>query len=389
MSRHTAAQDVIVSFDWLPKIGGAHTWLYEVYRRWPKQVSVVTAAHADIQLPEARGTLQVFHNASVPADINVLDWRCIRDFLRTSRAIESVTKGQATTLHSLRAFPEGIAALLYRYMHPRTCRLVTYAHGEEVLVARSSRQLRLLAQRVYAVSDLIIANSENTRRLVQSLCPQAKTVCIHPGVDASSYQFGEAEVAAYRSRLGWDPETTVVSTIARMEPRKNHATVMQAVGALRREGLNLGYICAGAGHEYDRLVEEARTLGISDWVRFPGAISEQEKRLIYGASDVYAMPSIHVGEMVEGFGIVFLEAAAAGRPAICGNSGGQAEAVIDGVTGCVVDGNSVTDVCNALRTLVRDSKLRDRMGAAARTRAAQLDWEKVAEKTFAEMQRLS
>ena len=71
-------------------------------------------------------------------------------------------------------------------------------------------------------------------------------------------------------------------------------------------------------------------------MRFTGAVSDAEKKLIFAACDIHAMPSVQLGEMIEGFGIVFLEAAAAGKPSICGNIGGQAEAVLDGRTGLVV-----------------------------------------------------
>jgi phosphatidylinositol alpha-1,6-mannosyltransferase len=353
----SAPQDVVVSFDWVPQIGGAHTWLYEVYRRWPQSVAVVTAAGPkdSASAPPPSENLQVSRNAIVPADISLLSWRCWRDFLHTNKAIARAA-GKVRRIHALRAFPEGISALLYQRTHARRAKLITYAHGEEILVARSSRQLRLLAQQVYAASDLIIANSENTSRLVRSLCPSAKVVCIHPGVDFASYQMTAEAVAAYRSQLGWNSHTVVVGTMARMEPRKNHAAVIKAVAALRREGLEVACVCAGAGAEHARLVELTRSLGIEPWVRFPGAVAEGEKRLLFAASDVYAMPSIQVGEMIEGFGIVFVEAGAAGKPAICGNSGGQAEAVIDGVTGCVVNGDDLEDVSRALRHLVIDAE---------------------------------
>ncbi len=99
-------------------------------------------------------------------------------------------------------------------------------------------------------------------------------------------------------------------------------------------------------------------------MRFTGAVSDAEKKLIFAACDIHAMPSVQLGEMIEGFGIVFLEAAAAGKPSICGNIGGQAEAVLDGRTGLVVDGADLDRVADALRSLVRDRALRQRLGRA-------------------------
>ncbi|MGH9959424.1 MAG: glycosyltransferase family 4 protein [Pyrinomonadaceae bacterium] len=205
-------------------------------------------------------------------------------------------------------------------------------------------------------------------------------MCIHPGVNAE-FSPPEADLQAYRSQWRWPAGTVVVSTVARMEPRKNHAMVIRALAELRKEGRSVAYICAGDGQERARLIGLAQELGMRNWVRFPGAVTDQEKKLIYGASHIYAMPSIQVGEMIEGFGIVFLEAAAAGMPAISGNSGGQSEAVIHGKTGFVVDGASLPDVHQAVRNLVDNGELRAVMGREGKKWAAEHDWTKVVERT--------
>jgi phosphatidylinositol alpha-1,6-mannosyltransferase len=89
--------------------------------------------------------------------------------------------------------------------------------------------------------------------------------------------------------------------------------------------------------------------------------------------------------MVEGFGIVFIEAAAAGVPSVAGNTGGQAEAVKHGETGLIVDGTSLVDVCEALATLARDPERRARMGAMAREWASQHDWARIADAAHAQI----
>jgi phosphatidylinositol alpha-1,6-mannosyltransferase len=92
---------------------------------------------------------------------------------------------------------------------------------------------------------------------------------------------------------------------------------------------------------------------------------------LYGSADVFAMPCRDrwLGLEAEGFGIVYLEAAAAGLPVVAGRSGGSHEAVIDGTTGFVVDGRDVAEIRRAIDRLLDDEDLRARMGAAARARA--------------------
>jgi phosphatidyl-myo-inositol dimannoside synthase len=240
--------------------------------------------------------------------------------------------------------------------------------------------LKWIARRVYAASDLVITNGENTCRTVLALCPRARVVCVHPGVDAAAFVRDERELSAYRARWDWPVGTTIGCTVARMEPRKNHVAVIRAIAELRKQGLPIAYVCGSEGPELERLQGVAAELGISQWVRFIGRIPEREKPLVYGASDIHAMPAIQFGEMIEGFGIVFLEAAAASRPTVAGNSGGQAEAVLDCRTGFVVDGTQPSQVAAALATLARDPALRKRLGVSGRAWAAEHDWSQVVRK---------
>jgi len=379
----SAPVDVVVTYDFLPQIGGAHTWLYEVYRRWDTAVQLYTAAYPQDPAvaararkfdSEAHGALRIVRSAHVSETLSLLDPRCLRQFAHNVADLRRLRGPGHVRLHSLRAFPEGFTSYLYAKTSLRRSTLITYAHGEEIMIAKTSRQLGFMAQRVYSASDLVIVNSENTRGLVLDISPDAKIVCIHPGVASKSFAIGREEASSYRQSWCWPPEAVVLCTVARMEARKNHAAVIRAVSALRREGCPVAYVCGGDGPERPALEALARSLGVESWVRFPGPMPERDKQLIFCASDIHIMPSIQVGAMIEGFGIVFLEAAAAGKPSICGRSGGQAEAVKDGVTGIVVDGASEAEVCASIRRLAADSDLRRAMGEAGLSWAAQHDW---------------
>jgi phosphatidylinositol alpha-1,6-mannosyltransferase len=391
MNPHTELAHSIISYDWAPKIGGAHSWLHEVYRRWPLPVQVLTStpsrndAAADAERAfdlNSHGSLQVHRAASPFTQLSLLSPGCVSRFMAHARALRALTRpAKRTMIHALRSWPEGFTGLLCKRMY-RGVRLVTYAHGEEILIARLSTQLRWMARSVYAASDLIIANSESTRRIVLELVPSARIICISPGVDVKSFAVPEAAIAACRGAWGWSASTVVVATIARMEARKNQSGVLRAIAQLRGEGIDIAYVCAGDGQERAALERLAAELGITDRVRFPGSVSETEKRTLFAAADVHAMPSIQLGEMIEGFGIVFLEAAAAGVPSICGNSGGQMEAVRDGETGIVVDGRDCSNISQALRELALNADLRRQMGSNGRRWAAGFDWQQVCARTL-------
>src|SRR5205807_1605837 len=117
-------------------------------------------------------------------------------------------------------------------------------------------------------------------------------------------------------------------------------------------------------------LEELASEAPSGSVTFAGEVSDDELPAHYAACDVFAMPcrSRWGGLEVEGFGIVFLEAAAAGKPVVAGRSGGADEAMVDEQTGLLVEGAEPKAVALAVARLLRDPNLRARMGVAGRVR---------------------
>lgn len=401
---HAYMSDILVSFDFPPMIGGAHKWLYEIYSRWPAEVRVLTKEYSkDPQESseqrafdrQSHSLLRISRRACVLPRFEAVSLRYAFFLWKQVAAVKKLAGGvkgqdsERVTIHVLRAVPEGIPAWLYCKMHRSRTRLVTFVHGEEVLVSQTSRQLRFLARRVYEDSDLVIANSENTRKILGKAFPNVKSVCIHPGVDSRAFWADQRRRENYRRRLGWPEDTVIVLTLARMEARKNHAMVIRAVAKLRSEKMSVALICGGDGPERAHLVDLANNIGVSEWVRFVGAVSEQEKPELYAAADIFAMPSVTAGQMIEGFGIVFLEAAAAGLPTVCGNTGGQREAIWDGKSGYAVDGRSLEAVSQAIGRLVADPEMRHQFGDAGRKLAAEHDWDILQRKVWVEIEHCS
>ncbi|MFM7410853.1 MAG: glycosyltransferase [Actinomycetota bacterium] len=172
--------------------------------------------------------------------------------------------------------------------------------------------------------------------------------------------------------------------VSRLVPRKGFDTAIAAVARMARARPNLELVIAGAGRDEGRLARLARDRGAP--VRFLGRVSFEDLPLLYGCADVFAMLCRNrwLGLEQEGFGIVFLEAAACGVPQVAGSSGGAADAVDDGVTGIVVDDpDNVDEVVVAFERLLDDEAVRRAMGAAARARAeAEFSYEVLAEKLW-------
>jgi len=128
------------------------------------------------------------------------------------------------------------------------------------------------------------------------------------------------------------------------------------------------YALIGIGEDLEYLQELARELDVGDHVHLLGHVSYEDLPRWYNACDLFAMPNRDIGGDSEGFGLVFLEAAASGKPAIAGRAGGTGSAVINGETGLLVDGENITEIVAAIGHLLGDPEELSRIGHAARKR---------------------
>ena len=395
---HGHSQDVLLSQRFLPESGGSIRWMYEVYRRWPRPVEVITHDyyHAPPNTPEmpqvppppdGRDHVTDANLRMDRHDIFMRDWGMERlgqwlRYARMTRAVaQRLKKYERVRVHCTHAVPEVVSLIPLRWRYGKRLQIISYAHGEEVTACRSSRQLRFLMDRANAIVDVMIANSHYTASLVSEHIHPNRVHVVHPGVALDD--FVGAEEAGRRWRIEHQlSDKLVVLTVGRLDPRKNHAAVIESIASLAPTHDRLVYIIVGQGRQIEVLREQARRSGISDRVRFVGTMDPASLLAVYGACDVFAMPAVQDGTDVEGFGMVFVEAAACGKPCVAGQVGGQADAVADGQTGFVVDGRDQAAVTQAMQRLLVKPDLRRQMGQAGRQRSEGFDWRHVVQRTL-------
>ncbi len=400
--------DILLSQRFLPEPGGSIRWMYEVYSRWPQPVEVIT--HDYYNYPPNTPEF-----AQVPAppngrdhvtddrllmdrrDIFINDWGLesphrLRRVLRMTAAVRErlrrcARSGQTLRVHCTHAVPEVVSLLPLKWLYGKRLQIISYAHGEEVTACCASRQLKFLMRRANAAVDLMIANSRYTTTVLDGHIDPSKVSVVNPGVRLDEFEPANELGRHWRQANGFG-DRVIVLTLGRMDPRKNHAAVIEAVAQLADRFPNLLYVAAGQGREQSRLKARADQLGIADRIVFPGSVDGPTKLALFGACDVFAMPAIRDGTDVEGFGMVFLEAGACGKPCVAGCEGGQAEAVIDGHNGSVIDGTDRRAVTSAIERLLRNPAERDRMGRAGLAKAAEHDWPKVVQRTVELVEKL-
>jgi phosphatidylinositol alpha-1,6-mannosyltransferase len=348
-----------------PTIGGSGVLLESLYSRLPNhRVHVLTDGTGS----RVQHGVPVTGARMLARDWGVLGRGCLARHVRIAREVRRLTSGD-TVVHCSRGLPEGLSAALSGR------RFLCWTHGEELGYASTSRELSWLLRRVYRRAAAIVANSRNSARLLAEWGVEADRITvIHPGVDAARFR-PDADRGPWREHHARRGELLLLS-VGRLQRRKGHDLVLAALAKWGPDDPPVRYLIAGAGDQRAALEAQARSHGIHDRVVFLGVVPESELPGLYSASDIFVMPNRTDGVDFEGFGIVFLEAAASGLPCIGGNSGGAPEAVQDGETGVLVSGTDPDELLRALRRLARSVDERTRMGASGRGRVLrEFTWE--------------
>lgn len=364
----------------LPTKGGTAVWFDAVYRR---------LGDRDTHVVTARVPGDTEHDASHPNTVHRLRlerWQRLKPssapvYARFWRSAWNLTaRHRFDAVHAGRVLPEGLIAVGVARARGLPC--VVYAHGEEITAWQRLWKRRAAMLRTYRHADAVVANSSFTREQLLALgVPAERLHVIYPGVDAERFRPGppESELVAAQ---GLPSKARIVLSVGRLVRRKGFDRVIEALPSLLAEGIDVHYVVIGTGEDREHLLSKARTAGVGDRVHLLGHVAMDDLPAWYRTCDVFAMPNRAVGADAEGFGMVYAEAAASGKPAVAGLHGGTGDAVVDGETGLRVDGERPEEVASALRRLLTDTALARRLGAAGRKRVErELSWDRVADKT--------
>ena len=264
-------------------------------------------------------------------------------------------------------------------------KLVITIHGEELTTDSDAMRgipFRLLwrvydhlARGALRGADLVHTNSRFTEKvLLDRGVRQDRIRVMNPGIDLEKAQ-GPARIdAVIEARLAGK---RVLLTVGRLQARKGQDMVLQALPELLEDYPDLHYVMAGgadprAQQKYQDLVDG---LGVGDSATILPNLNNASIAWLYDRCEVFVMANRTMpnGD-TEGYGIVFIEAGAHGKPVIGGRAGGAVEAVDDGSTGILVDGYHVEDIRRAVRLLLDDRELAGRMGEAGRRKAGESSW---------------
>ena len=353
MRRH-----LLVTNDFPPKVGGIQSYLWELWRRLPAaDIAVHTTPHAEALAFDSEQAFVVTRSREpvlLPTPTVV---RRVRNLAERQGAELVVWDPALPVGHAARRVGRPYAVVL---------------HGSEVTVPGRLPMARSILARVLRGASLVIcAGNYPAAEAERAAGCTLPTVVVPPGVDTDRFRpLDEAERASVRRELGLPVDAPLVVSVSRLVPRKGMDTLIRSAARLGRTEPDLVVAIAGSGRDRRRLEDLVASTGAP--VRLLGRVPEELLPGLYGAGDVFAMlcRSRWAGLEQEGFGIVFLEAAAAGVPQVAGESGGAAEAVAHERTGLVMGRpDAVEQVARTLSDLLGDRERRTEMGREARRRA--------------------
>ena len=369
-------RSLLLAASFRPALGGIETLLYQTNRRLAEPPLVLAPA-----LPSVRGCcigvagptsagpggLEAANAVAVRrVGINLAGRLAYRSLWYLHPSLHYTQTFWRSSLQAAKTWRPQVIQAGHVYLAPlawllaRQLRLpfAVYAYGQEVW--RGGRPMglkpldaRLRGGALRAADCVLVPGSFTAGLLADWQVKSERIVTVPYGADP-------------RPATTASPSGATLLTVARLIPRKGIDTVIRAMPSLPRD---VEYRVVGTGPDEPRLRHVATSLGVNQRVHFLGRLDDETLADEYRRCTIFVLPARRTaaGDL-EGYGLVYFEAAAWGRPVIAGRSGGEIDAVVDGETGVLVDGESIEQVSRTIRELLADPARLEAMGAAGRHR---------------------
>ena len=351
---------LLVTNDYPPKIGGIQTLLWEWWRRLPAdRFAVLTSPYKGAEEFDAGEPYRI-ERVPEPA--------LLPHPLMVKRIDDLAADFGADFVVLDPAVPLGLVGPSLRLQYDLVL------HGAEVTIpGRLPGSKQALGYTLRRARQVIAAGGYPAAEAEQAAGCSLPTTLVPCGVDPDRFvPLDHSARAAAREHFGLPVDAPIITAVSRLVPRKGFDTAIRAVNRIKHRHPEVLLVIGGGGREDERLRRLASELDAP--VHFTGRVTNEELPLLFGLGDVFTMlcRKRWGGLEQEGFGIVFLEAAACGVPQIAGDSGGAAEAVAHEETGLVVDDpENIQSVADSFERLLDDEALRRAMGERSRERAVQ------------------
>lgn len=365
----------LITHEFYPKRGGIATFTEEIAR-----ASALLGYKVEVW---AQSASPVMERSDWPFRLRRLPLKGTHDFTCQVQLARELIRHRRQLRYATVYLPEPgpmLAMMLLQFFTAfRPKQLVLTFHGSEILKFAGSPVRRWLTGKLIGHATRVSTLSNYTQELLLAHFPEAaEKITLTPGALRSDFAVVPPKPEAEKKRI-------VVLTVGRLHPRKGQLLTLQALQMLPaevRQRLEYWVVGGASKGNYEMQLRQAAATTPDLLVRFFGNLPDEELASVYDGADIFAMTSLTLERSVEGFGLVYLEAAAHGLPVVAHDVGGVGEAVVDGVTGLLVPPDRPAQLAAAFEKLIHDPALRRRLGAAGRDWAARNCWRESAEALF-------
>ncbi len=367
---------LILSHEFFPQRGGIATYTEEIARG---------AAHNGRKIEVWAPKSESIAAQGFPFPVRELDLKGSQGLLCQFKLAREWRRNHGTIKKSIVHLTDPGPILAMRYIQffksSKPHHLVLTLHGSEIIKFARMSLSKFLISRVIERCDRIHVLSKYSGSLLEKHFPQSKPkIQVIPGALRSDFRISKTKERDATSSL-------VILIVGRLHPRKGQAETMDALTALpesTRQKIELWIVGSGVKFGYsNELKRKSKNAGFQ--VKFFGSVSNEELRSLYSKANIFALNSIDFRTSIEGYGLVYLEAAAHGLPIVANHVGGVPEAVSDMHNGILVRPHDQEALTAAFDRLIHDEGLREKMGNHGRTWSQRLNWNQIANKLYSDL----
>jgi phosphatidylinositol alpha-1,6-mannosyltransferase len=335
---------LVLTENFPPISGGSGRWFWELYSRLPKEQYLILADNIQGAAEfDKTHQLNILRMPLKSTEWGFKSFSGLKFYWRVFWQIKKIIKQhQITHIHCGRVIHEGVTAWL----------------------------LKLITGTPY------LCNSHNSANIVKRLnyAGDDKIQVLHPGVDASLFVPAVSD-EAFKQHMAWQ-DRKVIITVGRLQERKGQDMMLRATALLKHQFPEILYAVIGRGECLESLKALTAELNLNDHVQFLTDVSDAQMIQCYQQSDIFILPNRTIGNDIEGFGMVLVEAQACGKPVIAGDSGGTKETMLLNQSGFVIDCTDEKLISKTVATLLSDPVGSNEMGKVGRKHVeSELDWQ--------------
>jgi phosphatidylinositol alpha-1,6-mannosyltransferase len=392
MSNHPKSIKILlVAFDYRPRLGGVATCSFEL----AQSLSKLPEVEVKVLAPLCSNSHKFYKSGNYSCERITLPQNAWMALLPLTYQLIKLKKSYGPdAVISMLWFPEGLANLLSALIFRTTPRFI-FCHGVEILETNSTlkkwvrSKLAFIKKLVLKNATKIFAVSNFTKEKVISLCEiePEKVLVVNNGVDLNTFTPAPPKPTLLE-KYKIQNNQTVFLTVTRLNDYKGVDYTLKSLPIVLKKFPHVKYLIGGIGPDLARLKSIVRELDLENNIIFIGKIPEEEIVDHYNLANCFILNTRtdwHTPN-VEGFGIVFLEAAACEKPIIAGNSGGIPDAVSQNENGILVNPESPSEMAEAMMYYLNNPEIGLQFGKYGRTRIEKgFTWKHAAEKVLAEV----